>query len=234
MDPFDGIGKAAGALGLAGAAASLAGSRETARAYDDRAARLGELGEAEAEFLVRQADLEAELLMAEGLDEAGALAFNRRVALENAEWERRAGRVALEHSRKRWEDHIETTVARFAASGATLEGTTTDFVMEQIGEMEEDLFNIGLNAERAALREEAQADFFSLRHDQAAASARRRSEGRRSLGRLEAGTAAAAATGRAQAARTRSRAAETAGLANLFRSGSSLLSGIAEFDLFGG
>ena len=194
------------------AAAAVSGARDAAKALDRQASRIEDLGE----------------------DEAEALQFNRTRALENAAWERRAGGVALGQAERRWRARIGDATARFAASGATLEGTTTTVLEEMIGEMEEDLFNITLNAERAAARQESQADLFTMRHGQVLAAARRRADGRRALGLLEAGTAETTAAARARAARTRSRAAETAGVADLLRSGSGLLSRIADFDLSDG
>lgn len=219
------------AAGAAGAAAAFSGARDAAEALDRQASRIEDLGEDEARFVVEQADIEANLILAAGEDEAEALDFNRARALENAAWERRAGGVALGQAERRWRARIGDATARFAASGATLEGTTATVLEEMIGEMEEDLFNITLNAERAAARQESQADLFTMRHGQVLAAARRRADGRRALGLLEAGTAETTAAARAQAARTRSRAAGTAGVSDLLRSGSSLLSRLAEFDL---
>ena len=221
-----GVGAVAGAVG---AATAFSGAEDAADALSRQAGQIEELGEEEARFVIEQAELEADLIAADGSDQAAVLAFNQRVALDNAAWERRAGGVAFNQSRKRWEHQIKDTVAQFAASGARLTGTTNDVILEQISEMEEDLFNVGLNAERAALREDSQADFFSLRHDQVLHSAQRRSEGRRAIGLLEAGATETAAGARAQAARTQSRTAEITGTADLFKSGSSLLSGIADF-----
>ena len=194
-----------------------------------RQSQISQLGDEESRFLIEQSELEAELVLEEGLDQAEVLAFNQSVALENAAWERRAGDVAFEQSRKRWEHQIKNTVAQFASSGARLEGTTNDVIFEQIGEMEEDLFNIGLNAERAAMQQETQGDFFSLQRDQVTASAKRRSEGRKAIGLLESGTAQTAAGARAQAARTQANTADIVGTSSLFKSGSSLLGSVAEF-----
>lgn len=232
--PDEPAAAAALAAGAAGAAAAFAGSRDASEALDRQASRIENLGEEEARFIVEQAGIEADLIAAAGEDEAEALEFNRARAMENAAWERRAGDVALGQAERRWRARIGDAVAGFAASGATLEGTTATVIEEMIGEMEEDLFNITLNAERAAARQESQADLFTMRHGRVLDAARRRAEGRRALGLLEAGTAETTAAARAQAARTRARAAETAGAADLLRSGSSLLSSIAEFGLFDG
>lgn len=215
--------------GVAGAAAAFSGAQDASDALDRQASQIATLGDEESRFLIEQSELEADLIFEEGLDQAEVLAFNQAVALENAAWERRAGDVAFEQSRKRWEHQIKDTVAQFAASGARLDGTTNDVILEQIGEMEEDLFNIGLNTERAATRAETQGDFFSLQRDQVKESAKRRSEGRKAIGLLESGTAQTAAGARAQAARTQANTADITGTSSLFRSGSSLLGSIAEF-----
>ena len=223
------IASAAAAVGAVGAATSFSASRDSADALDRQAAQVAELGDEEARFLIEQSELEAELILEEGLDQADVLAFNQAVALENAAWERRAGDVAFEQSRKRWESHVKNTVAQFAASGARLDGTTNDVILEQIDEMEEELFNIGLNTERAATQQETQGNFFSLQRDQVKASAKRRSEGRKAIGLLESDTAETAASARSQAARTQANTASITGTAGLFKSGSSLLGSIAEF-----
>ena len=224
---FQGLSAAAAVVG---AATAFKGSRDASKALDRQAAQVAELGDDEARFLIEQSGLEAELIEAEGDDQASVLAFNQAVALENAAWERRAGDVAFEQSRKRWESHVKNTVAQFAASGARLDGTTNDVILEQIGEMEEELFNIGLNTQRAATQQETQSDFFSLQRDQVKASAKRRSEGRKAIGLLESGTAETAASARLQAARTQANTASITGTSSLFRSGSSLLADIADFN----
>ena len=212
-----------------GIAASLVASKKQSDALEDQATQVEDLSEEEERFIREQAELEADLIEVQGRDEIEVLAFNQGVALNNAAWEQRAGEVAVQQARKRWEAHIKSMVAGFAASGTRLTGTTNDVIMEQIGEMELDLFNLSLNSERAAGQQEDQARLFSLQADQINASAKRRAADRRRIGQLEAEASGTAAAARASAARTGASTARITGVGSAISGGASLLGDFAEF-----
>ncbi len=249
-------------------------AKATARAFEDealafdqsvealraQAAQLEALTAEEQGFIREQALREAGLIEAAGGEEGEVLLFNEGVARANAEWERRAGDVAFRQLQRRWERHVSTITARFAASGTTLTGTTNDVILGQIGEMEEDLFLTELNTQRAVAIEEDQAGFYSLRRRQLEARTRRQAAARLSLGDIEADitglegeasvirfesatteaaaraaasrSGAAASRSSAAAARSRARSAEIGGFADLFRSGARLASSDAFGSLF--
>jgi len=219
--PFSiGLGTILEGVGLA---TQLFGSFQQSEALEDQAGGIEDLSVEEQAFIREQARIEAGLIELQGADEAEVLAFNEGVAQSNAAWERRAGEVAFSQAQKRWEAHVSSAVAKFAASGARLTGTTNDVILEQIGEMEEDLFLLGLNAERAALQEEDRGRLFSLQRRQVEARTKRQKEARIQIGEIEGETAGTEAAARARAARTGAQTAQIGGFAGLFKGGASLL-----------
>lgn len=216
----------------AGVAASFYGAQQQADALRGQAPAIQDLSEEERAFVLEQSQLEAELLEKQGLDQIEVLQFNQGVARENASWELQAGEVAFNQARRQWQAKVSDTVARFAASGARLDGTTNDFILSQVGEMEEDLFLIGLNSERAAKQEEQRAELFGVQERQTRENTAAQIAARLRVGELEADAVGTAASARASAARTSARTASIQGFGNLFRGGASVLSDFADTGAF--
>jgi hypothetical protein len=207
-----------------GAVASFLGTGRRAEALEAQAGQIQNLSAREQAFIRAQAAIEAELIERQGQDDANVLAFNEAMAASNASWERQAGDIAVSQASRRWQAHVDAIAARFAMSGATLQGTTTDVILEQVAEMEEDLFLIGLNAERAALQQEQRGRLFSLQRRQVEARAARQKAARLHVGAIESEAAGTAAAGRAAAARRGAQNARITGMTELFDSASGLLS----------
>lgn len=218
MSILSGLATVAGAVG---AVSSLLGTRERVRAQERQANRIIALSDEERGFLRRQAALEAELIEADAGDEAALARSNQRLALENADWARRAGGIALRQARRRWDARIGTMVADLGASGAALDAASP-LLQDQVAQMREDLGILRLNARREAEEAERQAGFYSLRARQIEARAQRRQAARLELGEIEARIAGSAAASRAAAARAGARSAAITGGADLFRQATGL------------
>lgn len=232
MSLFAGLGGIAKGIGLVSDVVSIGttlyGGKKTSDALEDQAAAIGDLSARERAFIREQAEIEADLLEQQGADQAEVLEFNRRVALENAEWERQSGEIAMRQAEKQWEAHIGNVVATFAASGTRLTGTTNDVIMEQVAEAEQDFFVLGLNSERAVSREEDRARLFSLQQEQTERRAREQAKGRRRVGELEAEIAGTSAAARASAARTQASTSRIGTLGSAFSGFANLAGDVAE------
>jgi|GEM_PF-2635284 len=207
----------------AGVVTSFLGADRSADAFDAQAVRIEELSEEERGALIAIGETEAQLIEAEGQDQADVLAFNEQVALSNARWERRAGEAAAEQARRAWERQAKSVVAAFAASGTRLSGTTNDVVLEQVAEMERDLFLINLNTERAVAQQQDQARMFSLQKAQIERRATFRAEARREVAAINADASETAAAARAAAARGAADASRIGGFTQALRGAGDLL-----------
>jgi len=212
----------------AGVVTSFIGAQRTADAFDRQAVRIEELSEEERGAILAIGETEAQLIEAEGRDAADVLAFNEQVALSNAAWERRAGEAAAEQARRAWERQVKSVVAQFAATGARLTGSTNDVILEQVAEMERDLFLMNLNTERSVAQQTDQARMFSLQKSQVERQTRFRSEARRQVAAINADASETAAAARASAARTSAGTTRIDGLGDVIRGAGGLLGEIAK------
>lgn len=222
---FQGIGVAAEVVGVA---TSLIGANDAADALENQAAQLTGLSEVESRAIREIAETEARIYEAEASDAMATYDFNIGIAMQNAAWERRAGEISIQQATLKWENQVKSTVARFAASGARLDGTTNAVIAEQVGEMEKDLFVLGLNTERAAGQQEEQARMFSLQKDQLQRRAATRAAARRRVGEIDAETSLLTGGARASAAGTQAGTARIAGYGSALRGTGGLLGDIAD------
>ncbi len=209
---------------IGGGLLGFSASSNQADAFEAQARFDQQIAEQQAGFALEMANTEAAILEREAAAEVEIATFNAAVALENAEWERRAGEVAIAQAEDRWAQDISGLRTMFAAGNVALEGSSGEVVSAATVEMLKDLSNIELSTQNAVRRAETQAELFAKRGAQITGIGGMEAAAVRRAGEIEAETARTTGAIASRASSTRASAARTRSFGSLVETGASLLS----------
>lgn len=202
-----------------GAYTSAQGAKQQADAYRNQSAQSLDSSRAQAVVALELAAVEADLLLRQGALSQDIATANAALAAQNAEWENRAGQLALAQAKKKGEAGISTMRTAFAAQGRQLDDTTPNLMLEEaFSELDKDLSNVRLTSESAAERQRGQAHLFSLQGARERELANTRASGRLRQGEIEANSLTRTGSINSATALTRASSAQY-GVTNAYISG---------------
>lgn len=226
-DIVKGIGLGLEVFGLFGESDARS---DQARSLAAAAAAQLAIGEEEAKFSEEMAERQAAIIEQEGQSALDLANENAAIAQENSNFIQLAGDIAVGQIGRRWQRQIGAVEASAGAGGLELSGSMADVLGDQITEFELDVHNAKLATEQESRRELNRGRLFTLEGERIKKISDSRAEATRKAGEIEAETRRTVSGLQAQVGQVQSASAAAGSSAALFKAGSTLLSGIVNFD----
>ena len=226
-DIVEGIGVGLEVIGLFGESDA---QNDQARSLAAAAATQLAIGEEEAKFSEEMASMQAAIIEQEGASALELAQRNAALAEENRSFILGSGAAAVGQIERRWQRQIGAVEAGVGAGGLTLSGSAAELLGDQVSEFNKDVHNARIVTEQDARRERQRGELFTLEGTRLKNIADSRADATRRAGEIEAETRRTVSGLQAQVGQVQAASAAAGSSATLFRAGSTLLSGIVNFN----